>query len=495
KGLFILHKVKRKETLFSISQKYNVDMDILRKVNQLLDLNHLKKGMVLKIPTDDWYKQVYFHEQETEEDNKQKITNRTEQDSIAYADCISYQYYTERPTLKIGLMLPFDVYDSKQINIIRETDDNGDVKVTERTNKIISNKSKVFVEFYEGMLLAVDQLKKEGTNIELFVYDTQSDSTDKIMDILSRPEVMHLDMIIGPAFAKNLKPVADFAKIHQIKMIYPFSKINPELPSNPEIFQVSPIDTLLFGAMQKEMLKNINGKRVIVIRTKDESNYEKKLSEEIKVNIYKNSFTDGETPDYVEYVYENGEINGLEELFDRNKENIIIIPSNNEAHVSGIVTTIAGIVRNKHINATLWGFPDWMKFQSLKPEDVHQLNGHIFSYYRLDYDDPKTIAFIKKFRKWYHTEPMPVSSYFQKSSVLSNFSRYGIWGYDVSYYFINALKTYGKNFEYCLDEYQPVLIQSDFKFKRISNWGGMYNTGLFILHFTPDYKMIVTKLD
>ena len=491
--LFKKHKVKRKETLFSISRMYNVEVEILKKVNQGLNLNKLKKGSILKIPTKLWFEEVYYRELEKKKQEELKVKKIIE-DSIAYADCISYDYYTLKPDLKIGLMLPFDVYDSKEINILKEEDDNGEIIETEREDKIISNKSKVFVEFYEGMLLALDKLKKEGTNIELFVYDTQSDSTDKIMDILKRPEVADLDMIIGPAFAINLKPVSDFAKQHDIKMVYPFSKRNPELPSNPVLFQVSPIDTLLFDEMQTEMLRNTEGKRIIVIRTKDESDYEKKLSNSIKEKIYLNSFSTGERPDYVEFKYSSGAINGLEELFDRENENIVIIPSNNEAHVSGIVTTVAGIVRSKRLTATLWGFPEWLRFQSLKPEDVHQLNGHIFSYYRLDYDDPETVDFIKKFREWYHTEPMPISSYFRKSSVTSHFSRYGIWGYDVSYYFINALKTYGKNFEYCLDEYHPKLIQSNFKFQRISNWGGMYNMGLFIMHFTPDYQMYVKEL-
>ena len=487
--LFTMHKVRRRETLYSISRKYNIDVDILKKVNSSLDLARLKKGMMLKIPTRTWFEQVYQREEEVTRKEEPKVVVKTVMDSLAHADCISYNYSDSYPTLKIGLLLPFDVWDSKKVNIIGEEDDNGDTVKKEREEKIISNKSKVFVEFYEGMLLALDALKKQNTNIELFVYDTQSDSTDKIKDILMRPEVAGLDMIIGPAFAINLQPVSQFAKQHGIKLVYPFSKINPELPVNPEIFQVSPVDTLLFETIENEILRNVKGKRIIVIRTKDNSEYEQKLSRELKEKIFWDSFQSGVQPDYVEYKFVQGELNGLEELFVKDADNMVIIPSKNEAYVSSIVTTIAGITRNRHINVTLWGLPDWLRFQSMKPEDVHRLNGHIFSYYRVDYNDPETIAFINKFRKWYHTEPMAISPYFQKASVRSNFSRYGIWGYDVSYYFINALKTYGKNFEYCLDDYNVHLIQSNFKFKHISNWGGMYNTGLFILNFTPDFRL------
>ena len=491
--LFKYHKVRRKETLYSLARKYNVDVDILRKVNSDLDLSRLKKGTMLKIPTSAWFEEIYQREQKVVVKETPKVV-RTVKDSLAYADCISYDYSASQPTLKIGLFLRFNVYDSKKVNIITEEDDNGEVIEKEREEKIISNKSKVFVEFYEGMLMALDTLKKENTNIELFVYDTHSDSTDKIKEILNRPEVADLDMIIGPAFAINLQPVSDFAKQHDIKLVYPFSTINPELTANPEIFQVSPVDTLLFETMENEILRNVKGKRVIVIRTKDNSAYENKLSKEIKEKIFWNSLQSGVQPDYVEFRFVQGELNGLEELFVKGADNVVIIPSKNEAYVSSIVTTIAGITKNRHFDVTLWGLPDWLRFQSLKPEDVHQLNGHIFSYYRMDYDDPETMAFIDKYRTWFHTEPMTISPYFQKASVRSAFSRYSAWGYDVSYYFINALKTYGKNFEYCLDDYNPHLIQSNFKFKHISNWGGMYNTGLFILNFTSDYQLQITEV-
>jgi len=496
KDLFIKHKVKRKETLFSISRNFNVDIDIIKKVNPTVNFNRLKKGTILKIPTKKWFEQVYAPTKEpVKEEIEKKKVFRSIEDSIAYADCISYKYYVNKPMLKIGLLLPFDVADSKKVNIITEENDDGEEVEKEREEKIISYKSKVFVEFYQGVLLALDKLKKEDTNIELYVYDTNSDSTDKVTEILRKPEVAGLDMIIGPAYALELKPVADFAAIHGIKIIYPFSTINPLLKTNPEIFQVSPVDTLLFDVMEQEMLKNIQGKRIVVIRTGDNSVYEKKLSNELKEKIFWNSFKNGVQPDYVEYRYVQGELHSLEELFRKDAENIIIIPSKNEAYVSGIVTTLAGIVKRNRINTVLWGLPDWLRFQSLKPEDIHQLNGHIFSYYSFDYNDAGTQAFIKKYRQWYKTEPMPISPYFQKASVKSNFSRYGAWGYDVSYYFINALKTYGKNFEYCLDEYHPDLIQSNFKFRRISNWGGMYNTGLFILNFTRDYNLINKKIE
>ena len=44
------HKVRRKETLFSISQKYNIEIDDIKKYNRSLYSDNLRKGDKLRIP-------------------------------------------------------------------------------------------------------------------------------------------------------------------------------------------------------------------------------------------------------------------------------------------------------------------------------------------------------------------------------------------------------------------------------------------------------------
>ena len=48
---FKTHKVKRKETLYSISKKYNVSEDVIKKYNKQLYSQTLRKGDKIKIPT------------------------------------------------------------------------------------------------------------------------------------------------------------------------------------------------------------------------------------------------------------------------------------------------------------------------------------------------------------------------------------------------------------------------------------------------------------
>ena len=62
---FKTHKVRRKETLFSISQKYNVPVDIIKKYNKQLYSKPLRKGKKIRIPVN--YQEVLAQQQQPEE--------------------------------------------------------------------------------------------------------------------------------------------------------------------------------------------------------------------------------------------------------------------------------------------------------------------------------------------------------------------------------------------------------------------------------------------
>ena len=58
-NLFINHTVKKGETLFAISREYNVDIDVITKVNPTTNLSNLKKGEVIQIPNSLWFAKNY----------------------------------------------------------------------------------------------------------------------------------------------------------------------------------------------------------------------------------------------------------------------------------------------------------------------------------------------------------------------------------------------------------------------------------------------------
>ncbi len=492
-AVLLEHKIRKRESIYDVERQYGVPADIIEKVNERagINLSNWRKGMVIKVPSKKWLEDYYESTSliaDTEEETDTEDDFRFEKRA-----CDSYNYNISKPSIAVAMLLPFNVEATREVNYTTEEVD-GDTIQVENERRKLSNRSKVFVEFYQGALLAMESLKKEGVNVDLFVYDTAPDS-NKVKSILMKPELRHADLIIGPAYSSNLKIVSDFSRDNHIPMVYPLSTSNNEMDNNPLLFQANAPDSLMIGRMAQKMIQASRGKRLVMIRTESKENeFEQKMSQLIRDKVYWESFKNGEVPDFVEYQFKQDDLVSLERMFSADKENIVVIPSMEEAQVSRIITTVKGAADKTKTQVTLWGLPDWLKYNTINPEDIHKLNGHIFSYYAVDYNDAVNDERIKAYRNWFGTEPMAISPFFQTASVQSNMSRYSLWGHDVTYYFITAIRSYGNNFPYCIQHHQPHTIQSKLDFIRLANWGGFYNCGLYIVNFKPDYQVEIEEV-
>ncbi len=492
KADFIVHVMKRKETVYSIAKKYGVTVQQIQDANPTKILSNVKKGTKIKVPTLEYLALKKDQERLNE-------LNKIDKDKKRYFDtiqvnCDEYDYYLYNDMIKVAVLLPFDVEATRKVNIIKKIEGEEEIEV-DREGPVVSSRSRVFAEFYEGVLMAVDSLKKQGANITLFTYDTAPD-TNKVIQILNRPELKTVDFIIGPAYGSNLKLVSDFSVKNSIKMIYPLSSVNPELNHNPYSFQVNPPDSMLFqnysdyiGGLQNER------NRVLVLKSAEPLHQEEQLVNEIKNKIFLKNLSLGIVPDFKEISFSAKDVQGIKALLSEDKENIVVIPSPEEADVSKIITTLHGVVESSDIKIRLIGFGSWLRYQTINPEAIHDLNTQILTSYALDHSDPSVKNFAYKYRQWFKCEPYAVGPYFIRSNKNANYSRYGIWGFDVAYYFFRAYMKYGSDFEYCIDQFQDQQVQFNFNFKRSSNWGGFYNQGLNILGFTPSLDVYRTPLN
>ncbi len=486
---FIIHTVKRKETIYSISRKYDVSVDDIQKVNPTLILNNIRKGSILNIPTKSYLARQKVLEEEKEKQNqiaRKKAEEIQIWDTIK-TDCSHYDYSLQKESIKVAVLLPFNVEATKEVNVVKKVENDEEIEVA-RDNSILSYRSRSFVEFYEGVLLAVDSLKKQGINMEIYSYDTAPDS-NKVKQILARPELATVDMIIGPVYANNLALVSDFSYKHGIKLIYPLSNVNPELNKNPFIIQVNSPDSLLFKQYAKHIVQKSDTAKLIVINSPDPKPEELLLAKEIRDGVYMKNVLSSAMPDYSEITFSDKNLQGLTSILAKDKMNIVVIPSPDEADVSKIVTTLHGVVEGGDYKITLVGFDGWLRYQTIEAEDIHDLNTDVLTSYAFDYKAKGSTDFLNKFHEMFYTEPFAVAPYFVRPDRNSRFSKYGIWGFDVAYYFINARVLYGPEFEYCLDKYKAKQLQFNFNFKRVANWGGFYNTGLFELQFTPQLNI------
>lgn len=456
-GNYNTHKVARKQTLYSISKHYDVKIKELKKMNPELSKKSLQEGQLIRIPKS--IDEMLVVEKDTmPSDSLFDATVLSIEDSLKMG-CDTFDYSLTKPTFKVALMLPFyvDINDTLQVR-----------HLLKGTEKFYPNTK--FLEFYEGALIALEAIKKSGVAVDLHVYDTKK-NVEEVKKITQTEVFATLDLIIGPVYSATLNVVADSAKKHKIKIVSPLSSKNKCLSANPYMFQVIPeLHTQMEGSIID--LSRQYDKNILVVHNED-------IREIDIINTYKKRLLAliNEKVEYSdtlikEISYREKGIEGVKEALKNDTLNLIVCPSSNRAFVSELMTKLNLLAQDYSIQVK--GMSVWAKFDNIEIEYYHKLELSIFSPYFVDYERQVVKDFILKYRDLYKNEP----------------SRYAYQGYDVLYYFLNALKTHGSDFEYCLSSFNTELLQSEYKFVKVGQEGGFENRTLSTIKYTKDYNVV-----
>ena len=199
----IFHEVKRKETLFSISQKYDVSVNDILEFNPKLRDSRLRRRSTILIP-------VFNSVRETITVNKDSIETFY---NISKLDSIYFKKRRKNNQLNVSVLLPFRSatinYDSiKEVESLFED----------------RNLYTIALDFYSGVLYAVEDLKKLNISIKLNVFDTEN-SVNKILEISNNTEIINSDLVIGPLIPRNFETLSNLEFLESIPKVFPLSTI------------------------------------------------------------------------------------------------------------------------------------------------------------------------------------------------------------------------------------------------------------------------------
>lgn len=107
------------------------------------------------------------------------------------------------------------------------------------------------LDFYNGVMLAIDSLNAEKTAIEVQIYDTKSSSMG-IDELLEQPELQDVSLLIASFNNRNdIKPLADFAKEKNILLISATYPNDGGIEDNPNFVLLNPTLTAHIEAVYK----------------------------------------------------------------------------------------------------------------------------------------------------------------------------------------------------------------------------------------------------
>ncbi|RLD55245.1 MAG: hypothetical protein DRI97_09880 [Bacteroidetes bacterium] len=474
----LYHKVKRKETLYSIAGYYGVTIEEIRAVNPELGWGGPKNGQMIRIPAPQLSDQDQAGEDMGIEDDSVNLTGYEEIDDYHYEE-FDDRHENIRRTYHVAFFIPFDFREMEPLDSLLK-----DITSENRRNRIIERymmeakipQSVQFLEFFQGTLLAIDAMRQSGMKLDVRYKDTRR-SEARIRSILQDDEFEDFDLFIGPFYPYTLELVSAFAREHRIPLVTPFHNDLELLKSNPYLFQLSPS----LEREYREVAKLVASKHmynIVYVRNEDSLDIER--HEYFKQLIF-DGFDDYHPSDPVVFKEVVQKLDRAAELIyslSPDKKNLVLVPTADEALASSVVSTL--FYQLDHYDIEVIGAPYWTEFSSIELRYFHKLNLVFYNSFWVDYHDPDIEAFMAKYRNYFYNQPAITS---QKGI------NYGILGHDMTLYFLNALRVYGRRFILSLDEYQPSLVQGPYTFRRMSGGGGYENSHISFYRFLPDMSI------
>ncbi len=515
-----LHKVQRHESINAIAQKYGSTPELIVKFNPQIKKRGLKRNKYIRIPIvklpDDYQDQYFIYhpykrgetpqilaiyysipvsdiEQFNGKDAYQlgkfivipKEHYKPDQVSILRADYISLpdftginQIYGQAPPnppcetyrhtpetqYNIALILPFFINENY---VMLE-----DLKV--RKTADLYDKTRYFYQFLFGSLIALDELKQLGININLHIYDSRNSST-RLKNILDRDEFAKMDLVIGPAYSSHYDIVRDYAQYYDISFVAPLTRKQSVIDSNPNVFLANPSDMKLMKRTARFLAPSADTANIVVLH---HGGYSQKLADEFEKELKRFAIENygWDTINVTVTYFDPTDPESYTYLFNKEKSNYVVIPVNNEVFVNGVLNYLNGL-QSLGYPLTVFGMPSWEQFRNFDLQWFLNLKIHYPSAYYLDRSDPKVLQFEDKYLRLYHALP----------------TYYSYLGYDIMNYFAHALKQYGKTFRYCLTPYsiEPSNkgIYMNFEFEKDTVYNGFENNAVFMLYYDENLKL------
>lgn len=439
-----MHRVERKETVYSICKQYGITEEELLAANPEIKNKKLKKGKFLCIP--------YPKETATTSTPIQPQTNVDATLTDAQLFDKNKKKNEKISTIKAAVVLPFN------------TDGTGTRDEQVR-----------MVEYYEGFLMAMDSLKKQGISIDLYTYDSGK-TASSVNKILNKAEMKNMDIIFGPAHPEQVKPMAEFAQKHNSRLVIPFSSKGDDVFGNPAVYQINTPQSYLYSEVYEHYLRKFPNAHVIFLDAAtghtDKDDFVKGLKEELK----------NRQITFKELRGENINPEGMKLAVDSLRENVIIPTSGKNVVLTKILPQLI-VTSREHPNydMKLFGYPEWQTYTDDHLANFFELNTYFYSSFYTNNLFPAAIQFTNAYRKWFSKD------------MVNTYPKYGMLGFDTAYFFLKGLNDYGSNFEDQVKQMQVTPIQTGFKFDRVNNWGGFINRKVFFVNFTKNYELI--KLD
>ena len=430
------HTVRWYESLSAIAKKYSVSEEEIALANSLVN-HEISARQQLTIP-----RAGAIARKANASNIQPNSTPEPEMVDDGLLNIFRKPYYNQ---LTVSLQLPLG----------------SNIEATE-TNPYVD-----YIEFYQGFLLAINDLRKKYPNMDISLKTHDMTSYIRESEVLFSNSLSGSDLIIGPLLSGQQKPFIDFAYNTNAIFVSPIDSQSEIYTADyPNFFQI----TTPVYFLQEPLLSTLSGKSNVIMFYEDGSSDSSML--DMTRQILEDNWVQYQQFSY--NISREGRTVGsiIDPMLSRTEKTHIIIASDSDAFVTDILQKLSHIKSQRKLDITVYGISKWRGLED--NADIinyfHNLNLHMPVQYYVDYGNYQVKEFIYKFRDIYGIEPSP----------------YAFQAYDIACYFIEGMYSRLRNSDGI--EATRSLLQSDYNFIVKRNERGFTNTGVRLLIYNPDYS-------
>lgn len=330
---YVIHEVQPQETLYGIARKYNVELNQIVVQNPFV-IQGLIPGNRILIPMMGYV---------TNPPPSSKLLNRLKPKVVVSDSAI----------VKAALLLPFYL------------DMNDTLEAHNDTRKLtaIYPKSTTAIQYYSGVLLALDVLKSLGYSVDMKVLDVPNDSV--CMAILDSTILDDRSLIVGPLHANQFKKLANrYGLDTNRRLVSPLSYKNV-IKNHENTYQFVPFSNVQIDTIVGLIAKKHSSENLLIIGSEQEMGLVRKFKSSLSVNTdlkYKSYTVSEGLPDK----------EMMKQQLDES-ENVVLVASNNRAFVSRVIPMLASM---EDTVFTVYGLESWNRITSLDEIELNLLNVH-----------------------------------------------------------------------------------------------------------------------
>ncbi len=399
---------------------------------------------------------------------------------------------------RVALMVPFFLDEFEDIQYAKQFDPNADL------SQLRDERPFSFLQFYEGFMIAVDSLvNSRGLKLELFVYDV-GQHPHEAENVLNEPALLQTDLIIGPFFSRSFDIVAQFAREQHIPIVNPLAQRSQIVEEFPNVIKVKPNTDCQYEQVAQMIADNYPDAKVFIYRAHGFTDFEasRKMQEALDrfikpdvpvanqliynladrrtrgfegmmdmipaitvegrtfyTDVLREELYDATVFDnsITEFVYARDSIREFAREASALRDNVVIAITEDNVFAMEFVNKLNQVADT--FSVKLIGLPNWKQFDNLFIESLLKIQAHYLEPGQIDYTTYKTEQFIHAYRNRFESEP----------------GNYAFEGFDIGWYFLQALMHYGNGMIDCLPYFSPELSHTRFHFKRHGHESGMEN--------------------